>query len=339
MGPVMTGRLFLLVCVLLPALSPAVDAGTLAWPLACIPGVDCIRGASYIGYPDIDQSGVAFDCGKPGYPGHTGTDIPVSSVEAGVAVLAAADGEVAWAADGRFDHCPDDAEADCRRAALPLDFPTSDAPRSLGGPGSCNGSGDCNRFWGFDAGNYVLLRHGRGDGVAYTLYAHLRKGSVRVVVGELVRQGEKIAEAGSSGTSSTPHLHFGVWVRTGERVVLADPWAGRCSTPGAVSLWAFDPPYRADISVIKEGSGDGVVTGADGALSCGATCRATILPGKRVTLTAVPYAGSEFAGWEDGCRGGDPVCTLVAAGDLRLKVRFRAAVPPPGNPARGATPP
>ncbi|MDP1556038.1 MAG: M23 family metallopeptidase [Hyphomonas sp.] len=62
---------------------------------------------------------------------------------------------------------------------------------------------------GFDAaaGNYVLIRHANGE---HSLYAHLRKGSVQVSAGDTVRAGEPIGEAGSSGNSTEPHLHFQV---------------------------------------------------------------------------------------------------------------------------------
>jgi Peptidase family M23 len=54
------------------------------------------------------------------------------------------------------------------------------------------------------AGNYILLE-GR-PGVA--LLAHLRLGSVRARVGQLVGEGEPLASVGNSGNSTTPHLHF-----------------------------------------------------------------------------------------------------------------------------------
>lgn len=55
------------------------------------------------------------------------------------------------------------------------------------------------------AGNYVLIRHANGE---HSLYAHLKQGSVRVSAGEQVASGAQIAEAGSSGNSTEPHLHF-----------------------------------------------------------------------------------------------------------------------------------
>lgn len=57
------------------------------------------------------------------------------------------------------------------------------------------------------AGNYVLIAHEGGE---HTLYAHMRRGSVHVRVGQRVAVGEQIGEAGSSGNSTGPHLHFQV---------------------------------------------------------------------------------------------------------------------------------
>jgi len=57
------------------------------------------------------------------------------------------------------------------------------------------------------AGNYVLIRHANGE---HSLYAHLRQDSVSVKPGDAVKAGDQIAEAGSSGNSTEPHLHFQV---------------------------------------------------------------------------------------------------------------------------------
>lgn len=58
-----------------------------------------------------------------------------------------------------------------------------------------------------DAGNYVALQLADGR---YAFYEHLRKGSIRVAVGERVRTGQVIASLGFSGESTGPHLHFHV---------------------------------------------------------------------------------------------------------------------------------
>lgn len=52
-------------------------------------------------------------------------------------------------------------------------------------------------------GNMVMIRHADGNA---SLYAHLS--TIRVHVGQSVRQGEKIGESGSTGNSTGAHLHF-----------------------------------------------------------------------------------------------------------------------------------
>lgn len=54
-------------------------------------------------------------------------------------------------------------------------------------------------------GNHVVIDHGNGE---YSVYAHLRQGSVTVRDGQAVTAGERIAALGSSGNSTEPHLHF-----------------------------------------------------------------------------------------------------------------------------------
>jgi urea transporter len=56
-------------------------------------------------------------------------------------------------------------------------------------------------------GNYVSIYHMAGY---YTLYAHLREGSVKLSEGDYIKQGEKIGQVGNSGRSPVPHLHFQV---------------------------------------------------------------------------------------------------------------------------------
>ena len=56
-------------------------------------------------------------------------------------------------------------------------------------------------------GNYVIIDHGKKDGVSYTtVYAHLK--SVSVKKGDTVVKGQKIGYMGSTGWSTGTHLHF-----------------------------------------------------------------------------------------------------------------------------------
>ena len=62
-------------------------------------------------------------------------------------------------------------------------------------------------------GNRVVVAHRLADGsTAYSLYAHLLPGSIRVHRGEAVISGQPLGRVGRSGNATTPHLHFEVRV-------------------------------------------------------------------------------------------------------------------------------
>jgi Peptidase family M23 len=54
-------------------------------------------------------------------------------------------------------------------------------------------------------GNHVTVRIAPG---LYLLYGHMKPGSVRVHTGQRVRRGQTLGLIGTSGNSTTPHLHF-----------------------------------------------------------------------------------------------------------------------------------
>lgn len=112
----------------------------------------------------------------------------------GADVLAAADGKVVAAvADLAEDPATlrqpgETAEAYGERAgAYQMQLITTD-PDSIGG-------------------NYVAIDHGNGE---FSVYAHLKAGSVAVKVGDVVKTGQVVGKLGSSGNSTEPHLHFQV---------------------------------------------------------------------------------------------------------------------------------
>ena len=54
-------------------------------------------------------------------------------------------------------------------------------------------------------GNYLVIDHGNGE---FSVYGHLKQGSVQPKVGDRVRRGQAIAAIGASGSAFFPHLHY-----------------------------------------------------------------------------------------------------------------------------------
>jgi hypothetical protein len=54
-------------------------------------------------------------------------------------------------------------------------------------------------------GNHVIVEIGPNT---YVLYAHMDPGSVKVRVGQHVEKGQELGVIGTSGNSTTPHVHF-----------------------------------------------------------------------------------------------------------------------------------
>ncbi|MFD4371601.1 M23 family metallopeptidase [Streptomyces sp. NPDC058486] len=105
----------------------------------------------------------------------------------GAPLLAVADGTVVHAEDRQRDHLA--------RPSLPaLAFLLLvEAPlRALAGPRRVTG-------------NHLVLDLGDGT---YAMYAHLRRGSLRVRPGDRVTAGQPLAGCGNSGNSTEPHVHF-----------------------------------------------------------------------------------------------------------------------------------
>ncbi len=53
-------------------------------------------------------------------------------------------------------------------------------------------------------GNHVIVKHADGT---FSLYDHLRCGSIAVGVGDAIRAGQMLGRIGNSGNTSEPHLH------------------------------------------------------------------------------------------------------------------------------------
>lgn len=104
----------------------------------------------------------------------------------GAPILAPTSGTVVLAHDGEPDH-------EARRSQLALvPYALGQARRVRAGVAAI-------------AGNHVVLA--LGDNGPYVLLAHLRRGSVGVCVGDVLRSGDPIGDCGNSGNSTQPHVH------------------------------------------------------------------------------------------------------------------------------------
>ncbi len=56
-------------------------------------------------------------------------------------------------------------------------------------------------------GNFLVINHGYG---LYSMYCHIKKGTIKVKNGQWIAKGEKIGLVGNSGRSAVPHLHFNI---------------------------------------------------------------------------------------------------------------------------------
>lgn len=87
--------------------------------------------------------------------------------------------------------------------------------------------------------NGFVLEHADGT---QTIYMHFKKGTLNSKeIGEWVSAGEFLGVAGSSGSSTIPHLHFEVR-KSGN--VLVDPYAGPCNSMNTESWWIEQEVYK-----------------------------------------------------------------------------------------------
>ena len=196
-------------------------------PVDCVPGRDCW----VMNYPDMDPGPDVADpaCGARSYDGHKGTDFAVRDIAAmrrGVAVLAAAPGIVRRVRDGVADRL-------IRSAA------------------------DLEAVAGRDCGNGVVIDHGKGW---ETQYCHMRRGSLAVAPGDIVRRGQALGSIGLSGRTEFPHLHIAIR----DNGIVRDPLSGKVQTGGCgterMSLWRKPLPYRP-AALYAAGFATGPVTG------------------------------------------------------------------------------
>lgn len=155
-------------------------------------------------------------CLTKAYNGHQGTDFVLKNfrqMDEGVNVLAVDTGVVIFTKDGEFD----------REKISVLSK---------------------------ELGNYVGLTH---RGKLQTYYAHLKKNSIAVAVGDTVYPGQVIGQVASSGNSTDPHLHFELWY---DSTYYIDPFRGPCGNDNGYWLKPF--PFDSSFNVWTSATWDGL---------------------------------------------------------------------------------
>ena len=185
-----------------------------AQPSIFLQPIEGVYGEDFIVVNYVDwsiDSIMDHHCGTKTYDGHQGTDFLISGfpqMDMGVNVQAVDSGVVVFIHDGEPDR-----------------------------------NTDGNPELGF--GNYVAIKH---PDLHFSYYAHLKKNSIIVAVGNAVVPGENIAEVGSSGNSTDPHLHFELWY---DSLYLADPFKGNCGNN--YNYWIDSIPYDTTFNVWESG--------------------------------------------------------------------------------------
>jgi len=88
--------------------------------------------------------------------------------------------------------------------------------------------------------------------------------------------------------------------------------------------------------VSTKGAGSGGITSSPAGIECGASCSSGFDQGAKVTLSAEPSPGSEFAGWSGACSG-TGACRVTLSADTAVGARFEP-IPRPTPIDRSGTP-
>ena len=94
-------------------------------------------------------------------------------------------------------------------------------------------------------GNFVVVSHGFG---IFSMYCHIKKGTIKVKNGEWIAKGDKLGLVGNSGRSAVPHLHFNVQrgAEPGSQTIKSQLLNYKLRDSG-LSFKAFGIPEKGDV--------------------------------------------------------------------------------------------
>ena len=212
-----------------------------------------------------------YNCGTRAYDGHNGLDIDLQPYswkmvdDETVWVVAAADGIIVDGDDGNFDE-------------------------------NC----DWDNITGPNWGNFIVLMH---EDSTISVYVHMKEASViPVTIGQRISRGQYLGVVASSGRSTGPHLHFGVYINNVfnsdgslfDRGDLKEPFYGSCNT-SLPSFWQSQKPYNEPsvIAIETHNAQPGVYSS-----NCDRTV--SLYYDKSFSAGSTVYTRTWFRDWIDG---------------------------------------
>jgi streptogramin lyase len=102
-------------------------------------------------------------------------------------------------------------------------------------------------------------------------------------------------------------------------------WYTSIGTPRAIGKFGVEA--NPELTVVKEGTGNGTVVSSPAGIECGGTCSAEFTKNGKVTLTASPDSESLFTSWK-GCEVGGAVgrqCTVTMDKAKTVNAKFTKA--------------
>ena len=126
--------------------------------------------------------------------------------------------------------------------------------------------------------------------------------------------------------STYPHVYYSIQPNLGPGGGPAAPRAGHIMFGG--QEFTITQAGGAELTVMKSGTGNGLVTSNPAGIDCGGDCAEIYGAMAEVTLTATPTPGSIFTGWISGpCVGTSP-CDVVMHDSKSVTAQFAVATYP-----------
>lgn len=156
--------------------------------------------------------------------------------------------------------------------------------------------------------NKVVIRQ---DDCSRATYAHMKKDSIQVAVGQRVSTGQTLAVVGSSGCSSTAHLHFEL-----------NNASGTLEEPFSTGRWRLPPLYSKEVSVMDVEFKTGSFANFD-ELKDPPPNPATITAGSSIAIGAI--TANSLAGDVLDMRLLRPNGTVLTTGSINFTQEYRHA--------------